>query len=233
MLLPEVLSVEEVILHVIDPPAKKATANRRLAGEARGLRLSERALPHAPGGPSVHDYFKGHIEKALAHTALRAAVFLSDDGAEVAKRAAVQQTLAALCADPSRLVGDSERLARRLHELVAGRDVISAGDLAVCVCRGRSGAGDWGRFVALLKIDSTIGFPQVESQKGGKTFYTVDLKGEAVEILPTTRQPVQKAAFVRPRGKSDHDLLLLDRQTSGLGETVAKFFAFDFLGAGV
>jgi len=229
---PSVVSVDEVILHIVDPPG----GNRRSEKEARKLRLSQTPLPPS-SDQRVFSYFRGHIENALKDDNLRAARFVASAAEQVADEAApsLRQTIDGLIDAPQSLVAASGILAKKLYDVMEPRGQISAGDLAVCLCQGRGGDGDWSRFVALLKIDSTVGFPQVERHEGGKTYVTVDVASEAVEVLPTTRQKLQKTALVRPRasGAVGYDMLLLDRQNRDQPGHVARFFVDDFLGAEV
>jgi len=230
---PEVTGVDAVILHIVDPPG----TNRRSAEEARGLELSQQPIPSdGDGAPAVFQYFQRHVKQALADKALRAARFSDLSGEEKKTREpaqAVREAIDELLVNDESLVAGSATLAHRLHDVMAPRGRISTGDLAVCLCRGRGGDGDWSRFVALLKIDPTEGFPQVVRGPAGKRYLTVELGGEAVEVLPTTRQRLQKAAFLRRTDDGGHDLLLLDLQTADLAGHVARFFAVDFLAAEV
>lgn len=228
--IPTVEEVEAVILHIVDPPGR----NRRPPGEARGLQLSELPLPAAAGRP-VFRYFETHIEQALADRNVRAARFVvpsPDDGG--AAEPNLLHALEELVGTPGAMVDGSGLLARRLYAVMDRRkgEQISSGDLAVCRCRGRGGDGDWSRFVAVMKIDPTEGFPQVvRKTEGGRSYVTVDV-AEEVEILPTTRQELQKVAFFRPRDRqrAGYDMLLLDRQSRYTPRAVARFFATDFLG---
>lgn len=229
---PRVVAVDQVILHIVDPPG----SNRRDEDEARDLQLSETPLPPSTD-PRVFTYFQNHVANALADDDLRAASFapLPADEAEAAAARSVRDALGGLLRDGGSLVEGSSALARRLHAVMAPRGRISTGDLAVCLCRGAGGDGDWSRFVAVLKIDPTEGFPQTVREVDGRRYVAVELGDEAVEVLPTTRQRLQKAALVRQpdASRGDYDMLLLDRQTGGLPGHVARFFAVDFLRARV
>lgn len=221
---PAVDAVEAVILHIVDPPG----ANRKPAGEARGLVLSERELPAATEA-ATFAYFLDHVRNALADDEVRAARFRPPTAATPNP---VPGLVSALLDGSRDLVDVSSDLARRLHGIMADLQRVSAGDLVVCVCRGRGGRSGWSRFAAVLKIDPAEGYPRVTREAGRKSYITAKLD-EKVAVLPTTRQELQKAAFIRlpaGRGPGGYDLLLLDRQVHGAGQ-VSRFFAEEFLGA--
>lgn len=138
----------------------------------------------------------------------------------------VEALVEALLAGPPRdRIDLSQRLARRLHQIVSGNRRISAGTLAVLVCTGSDDAGATQRFLALLKLDPS---------KGYRTEVAVGASGRLLklvvnpDILPSTRERLQKAAFIRPRKHTDpYRLRVVDRQTAD----VARFFMTTFLEA--
>lgn len=198
------VQVNEVILHILDPPG-------------RGLVLSQRSLP-ATTDPRVFEYFRNHIASSLGSAQVRAAQF-KDPEAPI-------EACKALFRRGAGLVDGSQSLARRLFAIMEANSRIARGDLAVC----RYGAREDGapvNQVALLKIDPTEAFRQTtQKDDQGRSYVDVEIQ---TEVLPTG--DLQKCAFLRelePR-PADYDMILLDRQVSG--DEVARFFSWSFLGA--
>ena len=109
----------------------------------------------------------------------------------------------------------------------AGTDArVSDGTLVVARCSATDGDRSNVPFVALLKLDPNDAFAADDG---------TDSKGRAVvrlirqpNTLPTPRERLQKAAFVRAAGH-EYDALAVDHQRRG--EVVSEFFLDSFLGA--
>jgi hypothetical protein len=198
----------EAILHIVDP------------SRPEGLVLSERSLP-LEENDRFAEYLVRHIANALADSAAIAARFTG-----------VQpETVSAICRDlvngGTDLTTGSRLLAERLFHVVSGDERISRGDLAVCLYQATV-KHEPGRYLALLKIDpSNVFRHRTAHDVRGRLFVTFE---EQQDVLPTTREKLQKCAFVRsmdPR-PDDYDMILLDRQQRA-ARTVARFFTETFL----
>jgi hypothetical protein len=62
--------VDEVILHILDPPDPSSATDKP---PRRGLILSQTPLPKERTDPRVLDYFRDHIARALENDYVRAA----------------------------------------------------------------------------------------------------------------------------------------------------------------
>lgn len=206
------IQLTEAILHIVNP------------SRPEGLVLSERSLP-LEGNDRIVEYFVAHIAHSLADSAAIAARFVDLQ----------PDTVSGVCQDLVHGVTDlttgSRRLAERLFEVVSGDERISRGDLAVCLYQAIVD-GEPGRFLALLKIDpSDVYRHKTVHDAQGRLFVTFE---EEKDVLPTTREKLQKCAFVRPLEPRpvDYDMILLDRQQRAVTvRTVARFFTETFLAA--
>ncbi len=205
------ITIKEIILH-------------RLSADETGKapQCSQRRLP-ANTDPDVFAYFQTHIGNSLAHPQARAARF-KDLGQPVA--GACQDLLAG-----GDLVAASQLLAEALYGVVKEDRRIAQGDLIVCLYdRGNKKTSNRG--LALLKIDPVQVFEhQALTDQEGRKYITLVKKG----AMPTTREELQKCAFIRPlkarlTEPADLEMTLLDRQRTGDKE-VADFFSRGFLGA--
>lgn len=185
------IRLDELIVHIVDP--------RR----ANGLVLSERTLP-LDSNERVADYFATHIENSLRDPAARAARFvdLGDENTAGLCRALLEHNVG--------LVEGSRRLAQRLYEIIAGDRRIAAGDLAVGFYRAGN-RPDVPRYLALLKIDPSEVFRHTTARDPDGNLY-VSFEVET-DVMPTTREKLQKCAFVQPlEPRPEYDMMLLDRQ---------------------
>jgi hypothetical protein len=204
------IQLDQLIVHILD------------SGHSNGLVLSQRTLP-LDREPRLMEYFLGHIKNSLQDPAATAARFVALDGETTAAacRALVEGSL--------ELVEGSRRLAQELYKIIAADRRISAGDLAVCLYR----AGNYPhipRYLALLKLDPSEVFRhKTERDSQGHLYVRFELEGD---VLPTTRERLQKCAFVQPLDpRPGYDMMLLDRQVRPpVPRPVAKFFSEDFLG---
>jgi hypothetical protein len=204
------IQVQQLAVHILDPHGP------------RKLILSETVCP-LEGNERLHDYFASHIENSLGDPATKAAQF----------EAIADETAAGVCKgilDGSQdLVEGSGQVATWLYEIMSKNNAISAGDLAACLFR----AGNYPktpRFLALLKLDpAEVLRHAVAHDEQGRRFVQFLVQDD---VLPTTRERLQKCAFVQPLDPrpEDFDLMLLDRQVRRPEErAVAKYFSEDFL----
>lgn len=124
-------------------------------------------------------------------------------------------------------VARSGTLAKLLYD-ASGKDAktdarVSDGTLVVARCSADD-AGTTVRFVALLKLDPSDAYRAEEGVEAGKP--VVRLVAQP-NTLPSPRERLQKAAFVRATGKV-YDALAVDNQRRGA--VVADFFLDSFLG---
>jgi hypothetical protein len=123
----------------------------------------------------------------------------------------------------------SSALAKRLYDASTtpeGSDSrVSDGTLVCTRCSATDGSGQRVDFVGLLKLDPDAAFTAEEgTDSKGRPVVTLVAQSN---ILPTPRERLQKAAFVRAAGE-EYDALVVDRQRPG--EVVSLFFLDGFLG---
>ena len=113
------LQLEEVILHILDPPNRVLKAGVPKPPEPRGLVRSERPLPRDTD-ERIWNYFKNHIETSLRNLNIRAARFnqLEAGSAGICK---------GLLAADIDLVEGSQRLAESLYAIMLANRSISRG----------------------------------------------------------------------------------------------------------
>ena len=204
------IQVQQLAVHILDPHGP------------RKLILSETVSP-LEGNERLHDYFASHIENSLGDPSTKAAQF----------EAIAENTAAGVCkgilAGSLDLVAGSRQLATWLYEIMGKNKAISAGDLVACLFRAGNHP-ETPRFLALLKLDPAEVLRHVVAQdKQGRRFVQFLVQED---VLPTTRERLQKCAFVQPLEPrpDDYDLMLLDRQVRRPEErAVAKYFSEDFL----
>lgn len=203
------IHLQQLIVHILDP------------GHANSLVLSERALP-LENEQRLAAYFVTHIQNSLQDPTAKAARFVTVD------EASVSGVCQAMRGGELDLVEGSRRLATQLYSTMAKDQRISAGELAVCLYQAGQGASVT-RYLALLKIDPSEVFRhKTERDPHGHLYVRFEIE---TDVLPTTREKLQKCAFVQPLDPSpEYDMMLLDRQGPGR-RLVARFFTEDFLGA--
>jgi len=213
---PKELTIEKIILHILDP-------------RDRGLIRSKHPLP--PDSDSrIFNYFKGHIQKSLADEDARAARFddLTSDVANACHRLLRSGT------NDKAFVDGSRDLAKSLYDIMEKNRSISRGDLVVCRYQAKEGdSATPTTYLGLLKIDPAEVFHHVEERDAKGRLLYVGLEVDP-EGLPTAGERLQKCAFVRPLQPRhpDYDLILLDRQVRPTeGPEVAFFFSRGFLSA--
>jgi hypothetical protein len=216
---PDSLSLDAVVLHSLDNrPATKQ------------LRRSSALLP-LDEDPQLTTYLTTHIQRSLNDTAAQAARFRAMDPDTVSG------VCEALHGDTIPLVDGSRILAEKLFSIMENDGRIKPGVLAVCFYQAAL-ASATERSLALLKIDlgEMVRTKFIQDAQGN------EIVGLEVDhgALATTREGLQKAAFIRalsPR-HLDYDMILLDRQVrpespdaAVAARAVAKFFLETFLQA--
>jgi hypothetical protein len=205
------IQLDQLIVHILDP------------WRPNGFVLSERTLP-LESNQRLIDYFAAHVQNSLRDPAARAAHFvtLDDHVASGICKALLDGRLD--------LVPGSRQLAERLYSIISGDRRISAGDLAVCFYRAGN-RPHVPRYLGLLKIDTSEVFRhKTERDPRGKLYVSFEIE---TDVMPTTREKLQKCAFVQPLDpRPEYDMMLLDRQVRPpVPVPVARFFAEEFLGA--
>lgn len=203
------IHLDQLIVHILDP------------GRPNGFVLSERTIPLERNQRLV-DYFVAHIQNSLKDPTAKAACFIAMNDK------AVSGICKALLDGHLDLVKGSRKLAQQLYAIITSDKRIKACDLAVCFYQAEN-QHSVSRYLALLKIDPSEVFRhKTEYDPQGNQYVNFEIE---TEVMPTTRERLQKCAFVQqlePRSP-DYDMMLLDRQTRE--KEVAKFFITDFLGA--
>jgi nucleoid-associated protein YejK len=167
-------------------------------------------------GNGVAAFLVGHVSSGLADDKAKAAGFIviGDDRASGLCRRLLESG--------SHFVERSGQLAQLLYTASEGDERVSDGSFLVLRCQSAEEP-----FVAMLKLDPSNEYRTVEDlDDQGRLRNRLELEQG---ILPSVRERLLKAAFVRSVGAEDYDMLLVDRQRPG--EVVSRFFIQDFLGA--
>lgn len=163
--------------------------------------------------PDIAAFLASHVRRGVADARATAARFV--DGAAAATMCRE------VFAHPTRLVTTGAALAHRLYDVSTSVPNVADGTLAVLLC-----SSDQGPFLSVLKLDPSDAYRAQEvTLPDGSIRIGLELEPD---ILPSGRERLRKAAFVRPDRDDDHDLLLIDRQRPG--SQVSSFFAVAFLG---
>lgn len=171
----------------------------------------------------VRDFLAAHVTQGLADPKALAANFkvVGPDRTEGLCRKIIDSG--------SEFVARSSALAKRLYEASTtpeGSDSrVSDGTLVVTRCAAADPSAERVSFVGLLKLDPDDAF-RAEESTDSRGRPVVALVAQS-NILPTPRERLQKAAFVRAAG-AEYDALVVDRQRPG--EVVSLFFLDGFLG---
>jgi hypothetical protein len=215
--------MEDLMRYVTDVQLEEAIVHILNTEHANACVLSERALPLA-ASPQLVDYFTTHIVNGLRDPSARAASFVAITPANTA---GICQALLDGTLD---LVAGSRLLAERLYAIVSKDSRIKPGSLVVIRYRATSGSGP-SEYLALMKVDPSRALhPVTERDDQGRLYVSFEV---TPDVMPTTRERLQKCAFVRPlMPRAEFDMMLLDRQ-AGTQELqpVARFFSETFLGA--
>jgi hypothetical protein len=200
------VKVSHAAVHVVAPKKKR-------------LRQSTAPIQLAP---DVTEFLVEHVTKGLADGRALAASF------KVTGRDRTEGICRSIISSSRGFVDKSAKLARLLYDASSaqeGSDArVSDGTLVVARCTGED-LGATAVFVAMLKLDPNDGF-RAEETKDERGRPVVQLVAQH-DILPSPRERLQKAAFVREAG-GEYDALALDHQRRG--EVVSEFFLDGFLG---
>jgi hypothetical protein len=194
------VQVQRGALHVVAPKGGR-------------LRLTETPLDLDAG---VGDFLVRHVTGGLTDSNAKAARFI------VVGAGRASDLCAGILATATQFVERTGQLAQLLYTASEGDDRVSDGSFVVLRCRAAQEG-----FVAMLKLDPSNQYRTVEDEdEHGRARNRMELEEG---ILPSVRERLLKAAFIRSVGADDYDMLLLDRQRPG--EVVSRFFVQDFLGA--
>jgi nucleoid-associated protein YejK len=214
------IQIDELIMHIVDPIRKDADSKREDGEKEAGRSVfSKRTLP-LEENPEIAKYFVSHILASLRDSAAKAARFNATGEC--------RKICTSLLNGGTDLVSGSKQLAENLCEIITRDCRISSGDLVVCFFREK---GRPNRYLSLIKLDPSEVFRHVTLKDDQSREY-VSFQLEK-EIMPTTRERLQKCAFIRKSDPgSEYDMILLDRQIKQLEKLpIARFFVEDFLGA--
>ena len=204
----EAAIVDEAIFHRIE---------RTDDGEVF-LRLSETSIRTDDNELDVLDYLGKHIRASVGDNGAVAAN-IGDDALPISH--ALEMAL-----EPATYVDASKDLARHLYEQVKKDKRISDGTLAVVRYRPLVDEVTGPGSLAIMKLDPSVQFTVEEETTASGVRITL----RPVEsVLPSVRERLQKAAFLRPTTDHEYRMLVLDRQTRG--DDVASWFMSSFLGA--
>jgi nucleoid-associated protein YejK len=210
------IQIDRLIVHILDnrPPGR--------------LFLSQRELP-LEGSPEIVNYFSSHIKNSLKDPAAKAAEFRKEDADRRRASPPIAEGICrAILSGTKDLVSGSVELATALHNIISKDQRISPGDLAFCLYKLDDHPQS---FLAIMKLDPSSVYRHItEKDADGRIFVSFKLEEE---VMPTTREKLQKCAFILPKVPTlSYDMLLLDRQIKQLADLpAAKFFIEDFLDA--
>lgn len=183
----------------------------------QNLTHSEDELP-LNTNPKLRDYFSDQVRNALSDNQTSSARFSS-----TSNQSAIAESYKIL-KNGSDLISSSQELGRLLMKAM-GKDARIKPDtssLVVCVYTASNYPSK--SFLAIIKIDPTEALVERVETINGKQIVTFDILND---VMPTKEVKLRKAALIAEKGTvKDLDLLLLDRQVSGVA---ANFFALDFL----
>lgn len=168
-------------------------------------------------------FLAGHVSKGLADGSALAGKF------KVRGPKRAEGLCRAIVKSSQNFVPRSAALAKLLYDASATGTTtdsrIADGALLVARCSGTEGDQRNIPFVALLKLDPNDAFRTEEGvASDGSAIIRLVIQPDT---LPTPKERLQKAAFVRDED-SAYDALAVDRQRSG--EVVSAFFLDSFLG---
>jgi hypothetical protein len=167
--------------------------------------------------PKLRDYFSDQVKNALGDSQTSSARF-SPDGNQTAKG-----EISKILTNGNDFIPSSLELARLLMNSMGtdARIKPEVSNVAICIYIASNYAGS--NFLALIKIDPNEALVEKVVTVNGKKLVTFDVLSD---VMPTKEVKLRKAALIPPKEKvKDLDLLLLDRQVTG----VANFFAVTFL----
>lgn len=202
------VSIEEIIIHILDP-------------QGQGLILSNIPVPEN-NNQILFEYFSNHILTSLRDRGTKPAKFRNIN----------PEQSSGICREMLRkevtLVSGSQKLAGNLYHIMEDDRRITAGDLAVCLFK--TDKYPYTNFLGIMKIDpSQIFHHTIREDRSGNVYVVFEADQHAF-----TDEKLQKCAFIQPLEPRhpEYDMLLLDRQRWDMEEgRVARFFSESFLDA--
>jgi len=183
----EEISIKRAILHLVAPNKRK------------DLHLS----PHVfeASDESVQAFLVGHIQRGLR----------SGRRATFKKTEPNGNHVAGWCAQAAKghedtFIDRSHRLATEMNRVMSKNKVIPDAVLAIIAFRATLPKGEPAGYLALLKLDPGQGFVPQEQDDG-----TISIR-VTKDVLPSTREGLQKCAFVTPDFTQERQLVVLDVQ---------------------
>jgi 37-kD nucleoid-associated bacterial protein len=167
--------------------------------------------------PGVNSYFASHIQNSLADEKAKIAKFTRRNGA-------VRGLCHQVFQDGDCFLANSRLLAEQLFAPMRQTRAISPGDMVVCLYVAQNLNSN---FIGIFKMDLSEAFTHDVRKQDGKVRIQITPQEN---VLPSTKQRLQKCAFIRP-ASNDYDMVILDNQISHLTESsgVANFFCRTFL----
>jgi len=203
------IDIVQMIVHILNPLCPG------------GPILSQREISLS-SNPKLKDYFITHISNVLQDSAAKAARFTSVNGGTVA------EICEKLLNKSLGFVEGSNILGRKLYEIMGKDKRISPGDLIVCLYKANKQSYE-SNYLALLKIDPSDVFRhRTYNDDQGNTCIDFEIEKD---VMPTTREKIQKSACIQALETRDYDMMLLDRQVKSTAKEVATFFTQNFLEA--
>lgn len=202
------VKVSKAIVHLVDTKNNEVT-------------LSDGDMPLA-GNKELKDFLCKHIEHSLADSASRSACFMRDGG----QQSEVLPHAMGVVEGKGSFVEHTKKMTEHLSS-VSGKSTSSG---AILFCKYTAENYPKKNFLAILKLDPTIGFQKKERKSKGKTYIRFE---KVADLIPSAKERLLKCAFIRYRkvtkGKEfkDFDLMVLDRQQP---DEPARYFSGDFLG---
>ena len=164
-----------------------------------------------------------HIEKSLADNAARTACFIR----EGENASQILESAVATIRYNRDFVDNTKKIVTRLKAV--SHTNTSSGTVLFCKYKAANYSGQ--SFLAILKLDPTIGFQKKEIKDKGKTFIQLN---KVEDLIPSAKVRLLKCAFIRYRKVKkaadfkDFDMVVLDRQQPN---EPAEYFSTKFLGA--
>ena len=201
------ITVKNAIVHFVKTKTSEIT-------------MSDGEMPLA-SNTELQQFLCKHIQNSLKNKKARSACFM---------RAGKQKSK---ILDPAiNLIsgkGDFVQQTKDMVQHLAHVSQKTASSGAILFCKYESSNAPKQQFLAILKLDPTIGFQKEELKDKGKTF----IRFKKIEdMMPSENERLLKCAFIRKRKVakgdefSDYDMMVLDNQQ----DDPARYFSTDFLG---
>src|ERR1700724_31917 len=192
---PKDLRILHFVTHIVDHKTKK-------------LALSGLETPIGAKGSFPHDFFQGYILQALGNAQRRRACFRNEGGV-------VRGSYGAVMADPERFLGESQRIAQELYDVMQQSPyarLIKPGDVMLGLCEDANAAAGYdSRCLAILKIDLSDAVIRRIESVGGQQRVSFELSEDRVPASQENK--VQKITVIGERQTTPEkfDLVILDK----------------------